>query len=179
MTTTSLTTLDEQIAAAQAELDAAQNRWRTRPRGAPRMGGGNAPIQIDPAARADMLDRGLAVDDAAIHLEQLKKQRAEAALAELLDPDAIAAEDAAVEAAADVLREAEAAATAARVSYQAARGAQKSRTASIKSQHQEIARPEGAIRSTEALRVKEQAQRDELAPLIPSPTSARVVARAS
>jgi hypothetical protein len=121
LSTDDLTSLDEQIAAAKAALDAAQNRWRSRQRGTPMLGGGNAPVRIDPAARADMLDRGLAVDQAFIRLEQLKKQRAVAGLAELMDPDATAAEDAAVETAKHVLQVATTAETAARMAYQVAR----------------------------------------------------------
>jgi hypothetical protein len=179
MTTRKVADLDAQIAQAERDYDAAQNRYRHRPRGTLMMGGPNAPVRIDRAARANMLDLGLEVQAAAIRRDQLKKQRAEVMLADLMDADAMAAEAAAVEAAADVLREAEAAAIAARTAFQAARGAAKSRADRIKATQAEIARAEGAIRSTQAVQAKEQAQRDELAPFVPSQASGRVPARAS
>jgi hypothetical protein len=161
-TTNDLAALDEQIAAGQRDVDAAQNRYRNRPRGTPMMGGGNAPLRIDPVARADMLDRGLAVDDAVIRLEELKKQRAELVLAELEDPQTIMAENAAVDAAQRDLAAAEAAEIAARKAYQVASGVRKFRADRIKTQHAELARAEAAIRSAQVVRGKEQAQRDEL-----------------
>jgi hypothetical protein len=159
LSTDDLTSLDEQIAAAKAALDAAQNRWRSRQRGTPMLGGGNAPVRIDPAARADMLDRGLAVDQAFIRLEQLKKQRAVAGLAELMDPDATAAEDAAVETAKHVLQVATTAETAARMAYQVARGTRKQRGERIQSHQSEIARAEAASRSAEKLHEREATER--------------------
>jgi hypothetical protein len=160
MKTTDLISLEEQITAADAAVAAAQNRFRSRPRQG--MSLGQSHVRIDPVARARMLDLGLEVDDAAIHREQLKKQRAEAVLAELTDAEAMAAEDAAVETAGRALADAEAAVAVARTAYQGTRGAQKFRTERIKIQRQELARAEAAMRSTRSLRAKDQAQRDEL-----------------
>jgi hypothetical protein len=162
MKTTDLISLEEQITAADAAVAAAQNRHRSRPRGTPRMGGGAGPMRIDPQARAALLDLGLEVDDAVIQREQLKKQRAEAVLAELTDAEAMAAEDAAVETAGRALADAEAAVAVARTAYQGARGMQKHRADRIKTQRLELARAEAALRSTRSLPEKEQAQRDEL-----------------
>jgi hypothetical protein len=165
ITTPDLAALDAEIEQAQRDLDAAQNRYRNRPRGAPRMGGGAAPIRIDPQARAHMLDLGLEVDDAAIRLEQLKKQRAEGVLAELTDRQAMAAEDAAAEAARKEMEQAEAVATQARMAFARANGARKDREARVKVYRAELARAEPAIRSAQSLREKEQAERLALAVL--------------
>lgn len=162
MTTRNLADLDAQIAAAERELDAAQNRWRNRPRGAPRMGGGNAPIQIDPAARADMLDRGLAVDQAVIDLEQLKLRRAEARIAELNDPATLASLEAARDEAQQAMIVAEAVATEVRIAFARANGALKDRQERAKTWREEIARAQAAIHSAESVQAKERAQRDEL-----------------
>jgi hypothetical protein len=155
MKTTDLISLEEQTTAADAAVAAAQNRHRSRPRGTPRMGGGAGPMRIDPQARAALLDLGLEVDDAVIQREELKKQRAELVLAELTDAEAIAAEDAAVDAALRELQDAEAAATQARTAYQGARGAQKHRADRIKTQREELARAQAAINSARSLREKE------------------------
>jgi hypothetical protein len=163
MTTNNLASLDEQIAAADVAVDAAQNHYRNRPRGNPMMGGPGAPIRIDPQLPAEMLDRGLAVDDAVIHREQLKKQRAELVLTELTDPHAIAAEDAAAEAAQREMEQAKAVATQARMAFARANGARKDRQERVKVYRAELARAEAAIRSAMALREKEQAERSALA----------------
>src|SRR5215217_562801 len=101
-----LTALDEQIAQAQHDLDAAQNRYRSRPRQGMSLGQGVQ--QIDREARAHMLDLGLDVDRAAITVETLKRQRAELTLAQLTDAEALAAEDAALETAQREMTDAEA-----------------------------------------------------------------------
>jgi hypothetical protein len=46
-------------------------------------------------------------------------------------------------------------------------------------ENDEIARAEAAIRSAQSVWAKEQAQRDELAPFLPTPATDRVLARAS
>jgi hypothetical protein len=153
MKTTDLISLEEQITAADAAVAAAQNRFRSRPRQG--MSLGQSHVRIDPVARARMLDLGLEVDDAAIHLEQLKKQRAEAVLAELTDAEAMAAEEAAVETAGRALADAEAAVAVARTAYQGTRGAQKHRADRIKTQREELARAQTAINSARSLREKE------------------------
>jgi hypothetical protein len=164
MKTTDLAAFDERIAAAQQDIDAAQNRYRNRPRSGARMGGPAAPMRIDREARAHMLDLGLEVDRAVIRLEQLKKQRAEAAIAALDDPEAIAAETAAIEAAQQELAKAEAQAVAARTAYRVATGARNHRAERIKTQRAEIARAEAAIASAEKLAERESAERVTLVP---------------
>jgi hypothetical protein len=159
-TTPDLTALDEQIAAAEAAVDAAQNRYRSRPRHG--MSLGQRQVRIDREARAHMLDLGLEVDDAVIRLEELKKQRAELVLAELTDAEAVAAEDAAVETAQRELEKAEAAATAARTAYQSARGAQKHRADRIRSQREDLANAQVAINSARSLREREATERSTL-----------------
>jgi hypothetical protein len=164
MTKTMIETTDlaTEIAAAERELDAAQNRWRNRPRGTPMMSGPLAPIRIDPIARAAMLDLGLAVDAAVIKLEELKRQKAEARLAELLDPEMVAAEDSAVEIARRDMDEAEARATEARIVWQHRRGAQVQRKERVKTMQAKIARASAAIAAAERTATREQSQRDEL-----------------
>ena len=160
--TNDLAALDAQIAQAEHDLDTAQNRFRSRPRKGATLGQG--PVQIDREARAYMLDLGLDVDRAVVAREQLKKQRAELALAELEDSEAMAAEAAAVETAHRDVTEAETRAVAARTAYQVARGAQKQRAERITTQRAEIARADAAIRSAENLLEREQTERSVLIP---------------
>jgi hypothetical protein len=72
---------DEQIAAAERELEAAQNRCRSRPRQGMSLGQGQ--VRIDPEAGAHRRDLRLDVDAATMRLEELKQRRA-VARAEIL-----------------------------------------------------------------------------------------------
>ena len=159
-TTPDLTALDEQIAAAEAAVDAAQNRYRSQPRHGMSLGQGVQ--RIDVVARAHMLALGLQVDDAVIAAERLKQQKAEARLAELTDAQIVAAEDTAIDAAQRELQEAEAVATQARMAFARANGVRKDCEERVKVYRAEVARAQTAIRSAMAVREKEQTQRNEL-----------------
>jgi len=158
---TDLAALDQQIAATQAELDAAQNGYRSRPRGSLRLGG-HGPMQIDREARAHMLDLGLVVDDVAIRLEDLKQRRALAVLEQLQDPRQMAAEEAARNEAEQALVAADAAATEARKAFAHASGALKMRSFRIREVTRERERAEHALASARRLREREHAERESL-----------------
>jgi hypothetical protein len=136
-------------------------------------------VRIDPAARAYILDLEFAVADAVIRLKQLKKRRAETVLAELTDPATQTALESARDEAERAMREAEAVATQARMALAQASGTLKDRQRETLRWQDEKARAEGAIRSAQSVRAKEQAQRDELAPFLPTSAPDRAVARAS
>lgn len=162
MTATDLAALDKQVGENERELEAAQNRYRSRPRHGISLGQG--PVQIDRGARVHLLDLGLDVDRAAIRMEESKKARAEAQLAELENADEIATEAAAEEAARRDLEDVEARLADARTVWQIARGVQKHRSERIKTQRAEIARASAAIRSAEKIAEREQTERSALVP---------------
>lgn len=73
--------------------------------------------RIDREERARLLDLSLAIQSAAVRMEDLKRQWAEAQLAVLMDPERIAAMEAARDNAQQALSEAEAAMEAARKAF--------------------------------------------------------------
>ncbi len=105
-----------------------------------------------------------AVDAALIRLEELKRQKAEARLAQLMDPEMLAGLDAAEQAARRDLDEAEARAAAAQLAWHQARGAVRDRQERVKVMRAEVARAQAAIHSAERAHARESAQRDELIP---------------